>query len=108
MDSIKEDKMTPTSIDFGSSINEQYLKTFAHKVEEILKAMLTGRRSPVSVKGDRDKLQAFASALGNEERYIKALQDSSPMEPQVMEMRHQLESAIANFEKVTGIKWPVR
>lgn len=108
MNPIKEDKMVETSVNLDSSINEQYLKAFAHKVEEILKAMLTGRHAPVSVKGEKGKVEAFARALGSEERYIKILQDSSPTDPQSMEMRHQLESAIANFEKSTGIKWPVR
>lgn len=108
MKSINEGMITNEQINFASTINEQYLKNFAFKVEEILKSMLTGRHSPVSVKGDKDKVQAFAKALGNEERYIKALQDRSPTDPQVMELRHELESAIAGFEKTTGIKWPVR
>jgi hypothetical protein len=108
MNPIKEDKMIEASINFDSSINEQYLKSFAHKVEEILKAMLTGRHAPVSIKGEKNKVEAFARALGIEEKYIKTLQDSSPTEPQVMKVRHQLESEIANFEETTGIKWPVR
>ncbi len=108
MKPVREDKMASEQINFASTINEQYLKNFAFKVEEILKSMLTGRHSPVSVKGDKDKLQAFAKALGNEERYIKALQGASATDPQVMELRHELESAIAGFEQATGIKWPVR
>lgn len=108
MNSINEDKLGKHDIDFSLNINERYLKTFAHKVEEILKAMTTGRHSPVSVSGDADKVRAFAKALGLEEKYIKVLAASSGATPDAMGVRHQLEEAIAEFEKMTGIKWPVR
>lgn len=108
MKPVNENKIQNQQINFSSTISEQYLKNFAHKVEEILKSMITGRHAPVSVSGEKEKVEAFAKALGNEERYIRALQDSSPTEPQTMELRHQLESAIAGFEKATGIKWPIR
>ena len=108
MKSINEDKMVKLEIYFSSSLNEEYLKTLAHKVEQILKSMITGKHSPVSIKGDESKVKAFAKALGNEERYILALQEAPIDNPEVMGLRHKLEEAIANFEKVTGIKWPVR
>ena len=70
MDRINEDKLEVYKIDFSSQISERYLKSFAHKVGEILKAMTTGRHAPVSVSGEADKVKAFAKALGREERYI--------------------------------------
>tara|TARA_Y100000114_G_C11717060_1_gene306528 strand:+ start:273 stop:599 length:327 start_codon:yes stop_codon:yes gene_type:complete len=108
MNSIKEDKLKQHTINFSNNLSEEYVKSFAHKVSEILKSMTTGRHSPVSVKGDAAKVKAFAKALGYEEKYIRALVESSAGDPQIMELRHQLESAIADFEKSTGIKWPVR
>ncbi len=108
MDQINEDKLEAHQIDFSSQINERYLKSFAHKVEEILKAMTTGRHAPVSVSGEGDKVRAFAKALGREERYINALASSGGGTPEAMNERHRLEAAIAEFEKLTGIKWPVR
>ena len=50
----------------------------------------------------------LTEALGNEERYINALQGSGASHPDVMSLRHELEESIANFEKATGIKWPIR
>ena len=108
MGQISEDKLEAHKIDFSSQINERYLKSFAHKVEEILKAMTTGRHAPVSVTGEGDKVKAFAKALGREERYINLLATSGAGTPEAMSERHQLESAIAEFEQLTGIKWPVR
>ena len=95
-------------IDFSSNLTEGYIKTFAYKVEEILKSMITGNHSPVSVKGEEQKVKAFARAIGNEERYILALRDSKEDDPKTMAFRHELENSIADFEKTTGIKWPVR
>lgn len=108
MSLINEDKLENHTVDFSSAINERYLKSFAHKVEEILKAMTTGRRAPISVSGEENKIRAFAKALGKEEKYIRALAETSGATPDAMAMRHELESAVAEFEKLTGIKWPVR
>tara|TARA_R110000824_G_scaffold170604_1_gene348024 strand:+ start:3318 stop:3644 length:327 start_codon:yes stop_codon:yes gene_type:complete len=108
MHSINEDKLAKYSIDFSSKLSERYLKDFAYKVGQILRAMTTGRHAPVSVTGEADKVKAFAKAIGYEEKYISALQGSNMGSPNTMALRHQLESAIADFEKATGIKWPVR
>lgn len=108
MHSINKDKIAEYNIHFSSRLSEQYMKDFAYKVGQILKAMTTGRHAPVSVTGEADKVKAFARALGYEEKYIKALQESNMSNPDTMSLRHELESAIADFEKSTGIKWPVR
>ena len=108
MHSINEDKITKCSIDFSSNLSEQYLKDFAYKVGQILKAMTTGRHAPVSITGEADKVKAFAKAIGYEKKYISALLESNINNPNTMTLRHELESAIADFEKSTGIKWPVR
>ena len=108
MHSINEGKLGKYVINFSSNLTEQYLKSFAYKVEQILKAMTTGRHAPVSVIGEESKVKAFAKVLGYEEKYIKILQELNAGDPNAMSLRHQLESAIAEFEKSTGIKWPVR
>mgnify|MGYP003133012267 CR=1 FL=1 len=108
MNSIKEDRLEQHTINFSNRLTEEYVKSFAFKVAEILKSMTTGRHSPVSVTGDESKIKSFAKALGYEERYIRALAESSAGDPNTMNLRHQLEAAIADFEKSTGIKWPVR
>ena len=108
MKPINEDKLGLISLDFNSELNEEYIKNFAYKLGQILKAMVTGKHAPVSVRGESDKVKSFAKALGNEARYIEALLDSSIDDPETMNFRHELESAIAEFEKSTGIKWPVR
>lgn len=108
MHSINEDKIAKYNIDFSSKLSEQYLRDFAYKVGQILKAMTTGRHAPVSITGEADKVKAFAKAIGYEEKYINALHNSNENNPDTMIIRHDLESAIADFEKSTGIKWPVR
>ena len=105
---VTEDKITKCEINFFSPINEQYLASFANKVEQILKSMVTGKHAPVSVKGNKQQLKSFAKALGDEKKYILALSDTNVANPETMSIRHDLENSIANFEKNTGIKWPVR
>tara|TARA_R100000664_G_C2758396_1_gene147222 strand:- start:1722 stop:2048 length:327 start_codon:yes stop_codon:yes gene_type:complete len=108
MNMIKEDKLGTILLDFNNELNEEYLKTFGYKVGQLLKAMTTGKHAPVSVKGEPEKVKSFAKVLGNEIRYIDALLNSSIDNPETMKLRHELEAAIAAFEKSTGIKWPVR
>ena len=108
MESIKEDKISKITVHFSKDLNEEYMKNFAYKVGQILKAIATGKHAPVSVSGEADKVRAFAKAIGHEMKYINALESSNTGDPQVMDMRHDLEESIREFEKSTGIKWPVR
>tara|TARA_R100000152_G_C6651269_1_gene92825 strand:+ start:317 stop:643 length:327 start_codon:yes stop_codon:yes gene_type:complete len=108
MESIKEDKISKIIVHFSKDLNEEYMKNFAYKVGQILKAIATGKHAPVSVSGEADKVRAFAKAIGHEMKYINALESSNTGDPKVMDMRHALEESIKEFEKSTGIKWPVR
>tara|TARA_R100001082_G_C4355476_1_gene156660 strand:+ start:962 stop:1288 length:327 start_codon:yes stop_codon:yes gene_type:complete len=108
MNNINEDKMCNAVIEFKNEINEEYLKNFAYSVKEILKAMVTGKGAPISVKGDASKVRSFAKALGNELEYIKVLGDTKIDDPRAMAQRHKLEASVSDFESMTGIKWPVR
>ena len=56
MNMIKEDKLGTILLDFNSELNEEYLKTFGYKGEQLLKAMPTGKHAPVSVKGEAEKV----------------------------------------------------
>lgn len=108
MNNINEDAVHNTVIEFKKEINEEYLKSFAHSVGEILKAMTTGKGAPISVKGDEKKVRSFAKAIGNELEYIKLLGNTKIDDPRAMAQRHKLEASISEFESQTGIKWPVR
>ena len=108
MNNINEDKICDTIIEFKKEINEEYLKSFAYGVKEILKAMVTGKGKPISVKGEEAKVRSFAKALGNELEYIKVLEATKVDDPRAMAQRHKLEASISDFESTTGIKWPVR
>ena len=81
MKPITEDKITKCEINFFSPINERYLASFANKVEQILKSMITGKHAPVSIKGNKQQLKTFAKALGDEKRYILALSETNVANP---------------------------
>ena len=108
METIKEDKISKIIVDFSKSLNEEYMRDFAYKVGQILRALATGKHAPASVSGSADKVRAFAKAIGHEMKYINALESLNTGDPQVMDLRHALEESIKEFEKSTGKKWPVR
>jgi|8_EtaG_2_1085327.scaffolds.fasta_scaffold116274_2 hypothetical protein len=108
MNIIQEDKIEKITIQFTDNLTENYLRSFSFKLKEILKAMIAGRHLPLSVRGEKQKLEAFAKALDNERKYILILQDVNAADPRAMSQRHELENSMAEFEKQTGIKWPVR
>ena len=60
------------------------------------------------VSGQQNDVKAFAAALGAEKKYMESYLKNGLNDPQVLNNRYRLETAVQNFEKQTGIKWPFK
>lgn len=74
---------------------------------EILLGRMFGNSSlPVTIKGPKSKVDAFAKTIGAEKRYIEALRKHGLDNPAAIKSKSQLDKAIAAFEKETKLQWP--
>jgi hypothetical protein len=77
-------------------------------IKELLKAMFGGSALPVSVKGSRDDIKAFARTLGKEKKYIGAYRKYGLNDPRTFKNKFKLNKSIKDFKKKTGLKWPFK
>jgi hypothetical protein len=100
--------LVPITIDLTTDdiLNESWLHMFGTGVKTILGAMFGGLSLPVYVKGHKSDVSSFAKTLGSEKRYLEAAAEFGLDDPQTFRSKAQLDSAVKNFERKTGIQWP--
>jgi hypothetical protein len=92
-------------------LNESWLSMFGGAIEMILKGMFDGdtgvsRGFRTAVRGTPSQVAAFGDALGKEKNYMETFLKHGLNDPRSFSSKTDLNSAIANFERETGIKWP--
>ena len=109
---LQEDKLVEIVIDFAKlreqKLDESFLAMFGGWVEHILKAMFGGLNIPVNVRGSDREVQAFATALGREKRYIDVAKRYGLDHPTTYKSKTKLANATKSFERETGLKWPFK
>jgi len=110
------DELQPIVIDLNINktgvLAEAWLSMFGGAVEMFLRAMFGGSSGPFqsrySVKGTPTQVAAFGDALGKEKKYMEAFLKYGLNDPRSFNSRAALNKAVANFERETGIKWPLK
>ena len=109
-----DEQLAPIEIDLSinsndGNIDENYLQMFGQGVKQIMNMMFGGPSAyvPTRVKGTSSELKAFAKTLARDKKYIKSAAKFGLNDPRVLKDKYQLRKAIANFERATGIKYPI-
>lgn len=89
-------------------LNESFLAMFGGAIQMLLTRMFTGAESPMKIKGTPSQIAAFGDALAKEKKYMESFMDHGLSDPHSFTSRHELEQAVAKFERETGILWPFR
>lgn len=89
------------------TLDESWLRMFGTGVSAILNAMFGGTRIPVTVRGNRQEVQAFAKTLSKEKKYLDSYQKFGLDNPKTYRSKFQLNKAVKDFERATGIQWPL-
>jgi len=116
MESLNEDQIVSIEIDLEElkkgELNESFLAMFGSAIQLILGRMFgTGSwkdSSRYRIRGTRKDVTSFAKTLGRESNYIKTLQKYGLNNDKTFGDKRKLASAIAGFEKDTGLKWPFK
>ena len=101
----------PIIINFAEikSLDESFVGfMFGAKVESLLKAMFGGYSIPVTVKGTQNQISSFANTLNKEKDFLSTAKKYGLDNPVTYRNKFKLDSAIQNFERATGIEWPLR
>jgi|TARA_R110000824_G_scaffold122826_2_gene280339 hypothetical protein len=109
---MKDNELLPLEIDLeklkGDQLDESFLTMWGSWIQTILKRMFGGGTVPVSIRGKQSDLESLAKVLGGEKRYMASYMKHGLNNPAVLKNRHALERAVYNFERDTGIKWPLK
>jgi hypothetical protein len=102
-----------TVIDLGAKrkgqLNESYLTSFGAVVGNALERLLAGMDiNNLKVKGSPQEMQAFLSALGAEKRHIEHIVQNGYDDPRTSSHARTALEAVVDFEKLTGLKWPIK
>ncbi|HAW20566.1 MAG TPA: hypothetical protein DCX14_10315 [Flavobacteriales bacterium] len=108
---MSDKELSPIVIDFateGKELNESWLGLFGMGIKEIIRGLFGQSTVPVSVRGSRSDVDPFTTALRGEKRYIEAAKKYGLDNPRTFKNKAQLDSAISQFERHTGINWPIK
>ena len=100
---------TPILIDLSAeTLDESWLRMFGSAIESIMGAMFGGSTLPVTVRGTREEIRSFADTLSRERNYMDAYQKFGLDNPVTYKSKFELNKAVRDFERKTGLIWPFR
>ena len=116
-DILKEEELTEIVLDLGAQRKEELseffnrLSMFGGWIKWMLKQMFgstPASRIPVKIKGNRSEIESFSKAMAKEKDFISLAARYGLSDPRTYKSKAKLQSAVNNFERQTGIKWPLR
>lgn len=89
-------------------MNESFLRMFGSAIEMLLKQMFGKSAVPVKLRGNERDLRKLAQTLWSEKRFIENIMNRGYGDEITRQDRDVLNRHIADFEKTTNLKWPIR
>tara|TARA_R110001592_G_scaffold220036_1_gene474572 strand:+ start:163 stop:504 length:342 start_codon:yes stop_codon:yes gene_type:complete len=113
MENVTEtEEFVPVIIDLGANrrgeLTEQTLMQLGADIKYMLGRMFTGAPVNAMFKGTRSELSAFGKAMFREKSYMNSYLKYGLDDPRTYKDSYRLKSAVKNFEKATGLKWPFK
>lgn len=91
----------------NKTLEESWLRSFGAGIQAILNAMFGGNTIPVSVRGNKQEISSFAKTLSKEKKYMDAYQKYGLDNPKTYRSKFQLNKAVKEFSRKTGLDWPL-
>ena len=113
-DNVTEEKVSPIVIDL-KSLKDKELKEFINPyrmfgtaVKNILKMLFGSAPLPVTVRGSRSDVNSFVQTIAGEKKHLDAIRRYGLDNPNTFKSKYQLDRAVSQFERKTGIPWPFK
>lgn len=108
-----EEKIVEYDVDLSSGqsnmLNESWLNQFGTIVKMMIEKMFGYHpKSMFKIRGTRSQLDAFSKTLSREKSYMESFLNSGLNDPKTFENKWRLDASVKQFEKETGIKWPIK
>ena len=111
-ESIQEEQLSEIHIDLTAArrgdLSESFLTMFGGAIKMILKSLFGGSAIPVKVTGTQGDISSFAQAMGREKSYLQTWSKYGLDNPRTYRNKSKLTSAVSQFERKTGLKWPFK
>jgi hypothetical protein len=112
---LVEDNMTSITIDLNmakkETLNESLFHAFASITKWLVKTTMgidfDKWNIPVKMRGTPNQINAFKRAMKGERKYMQAAKKYGLNNPRTYKSSYRLKKATANFERTTGMKWPI-
>ena len=114
MSEAEDGDLAPAVIDFtkmrddSGEVSESYLLTFGLALRWLMPALFRGGSMPISIRGTKPQIKSFANVMSKEKRYLESWKSNGLDSPHTYKNKANLSSAIARFERTTGVKWPFK
>ena len=110
---MNAEDLSTTVIDLGArrkgKLNESYLTSFGAVVGNALERLLAGMDlNNLKVKGTPQEIESFLATLGAEKRHLEYLMRNGYDDPRTDASAKAVLQAAVDFEKMTGLKWPLK
>jgi len=100
-----EDKQIVIDLD---AMNESKLMLMGAQIRYMLDSMFGNAPITAMIKGEKRKVEAFGRALSSEKKYMDAYIKHGLADARTHRNASMLTRAVSAFEKVTGLRWPVK
>jgi len=90
------------------TLNESNLMLMGAQIRYMLDSMFGNAPITAMIKGEKRKVEAFGKALSSEKKYMDAYIKYGLADARTHRNASMLSRAVKSFEKVTGLKWPVK
>lgn len=104
----EENHVLEINLSEGQILNESFVKAMGARIQSILKAMMGGYSVPVNIKGSKDQIKAFSNTLNSEKKYLESYRQYGLDHPMTLRKKFELNKAVDQFERKTGIPWSFR
>lgn len=112
MDAKNDGGISPAILDLGKhragELDEGILGSMGAWIQDILMAMFGGPKPNLIIRGSRGEISSFIRATANEKRYIETAKKLGLDNPMTYKNKAKLDGAIRDFERKTGIPWPIK
>tara|TARA_R100000664_G_C2739673_1_gene128353 strand:+ start:705 stop:1046 length:342 start_codon:yes stop_codon:yes gene_type:complete len=113
LESITEtEELMPVVIDLGlkrrNELTEQTLMQLGADIKYMIGRMFQGAPINAMFKGTRSELAAFGKAMFREKKYMDSYLRYGLDDPRTYRDSFRLKTAVKNFEKATGLRWPFK
>jgi|3_EtaG_2_1085321.scaffolds.fasta_scaffold139256_2 hypothetical protein len=97
------------NVDDILSFQNYEVKAAIGLIASSLSAMILGSAMPnMAVSGTRAQVNAFVGTLKSEAQYMRSIMQNGLDNARTYAHRATLDNAIKNFERETGLNWPIK